>query len=325
MAGAGATLANLSALYFYAPLGAVSAWLMMTDESHARPRREGWLPVAAILGAGGLCALVVIARGLRMQQERMLYVGGASGFFNDTIVTLVQGSFFAPPYDDHVVRTTAVALVIVVGLSAALAIWIAWRARRGVTVPVLLGTMLAIAVLLPIAQHALTGLLLPIGRWGLYYVPLAWVMVIFAADAGMTSLGRWRLANVIALWVVATAVAGLVGVAFSPVQSYEGFTDTHIKEVLATLDADRQTAFPTERIVVADSWELEPVLNFYRVTRRLAWLTPLTRDPVEVGNNHYIYGIARDLAPLKAVPHVELASFPDSGTALWRVRRPANQ
>jgi hypothetical protein len=325
MAGVGSTLANFSAFYLYVPLCALSGWLMVTDESHARPRRGGWLPVAALLGTAGLWSLVVIGWASRKQQAHMLYEGGATGFFSDTVVTLVRGSFFAPPYDDHVVRAVALTVVILVGLFATLAAWSAWRARQFVTVPVLLGTMLAIAVLLPMAQHALTDFLLPTGRYALYYVPLGWLMVIFAADAGVTSLRRWRLANVIPLWIVATAVAGLVGASFSPFHTYNGFTDTHIKEVLATLDADRQIAFPGEQIALANTWDLEPLLNFYRVTRHLAWLKPATRDPVEVGNNQYIYAIGRDLTRLQAVPHTELASFPDSGTALWRVRRPADK
>ena len=327
MAGAAAILSNLTAFYFYTALCAVCGWLMVTDKSHLRLRRDGWLPVIVIFGAAGLCALVVINRAFRLQQAHMLYGGGADGFFSDTVVSLVAGSFFAPPYNNDIVRAAAVVMIAVLVLFAALAVWTAWRARRFATVTMLLGTMLAIAILVPMTQHALTGSLLPVGRWALYYMPLAWAMVIFAADAGMASrhAAGWRLANVISLWAVAAAVAGLVGVAFNPVRSYGGFTDTHVKEVLATLDSDRQIVFPGERIAVGNNWELEPILNFYRVTRHLGWLAPATRHPLEAGNNHYLYGFARDLAALHDVPHAELASFPDSGTALWRIRRPGTR
>ena len=320
IAGAGATLANFSAFYVYVALCVVSAWLMVTDETHVRPRRGGWIPVVSILGSAGLWFLAIVFRASQMQQDHMFYEGGSRGFFSDTVVTLVQGSFFAPSPDEGAVRGVALAAVIGVGLFAALAAWSAWRMRRIATVPVLLGAMLLVAILLPVAQHALTGFLLPIGRQAIYYVPLTWLMVIFAADAGMASLGRSRSANATPLWIVAIAVTWLFAAAFSPLRCYSCYTDRHIKEVLATLDADRQKAFPGEQIALRNTWELEPLINFYRVTRGLVWLEPANRDPVEVRNNQYIYGVARDLTPIETVPHVVIASFSDSGTALWRVR-----
>jgi hypothetical protein len=122
------------------------------------------------------------------------------------------------------------------------------------------------------------------------------------------------------VWVLAIAAAWLFVAAFSPLRCYSCWTDVHIKEVLETLDADRRVAFPTEHITLANTWELEPLLNFYRVTHRLDWLERATRDPVGVRKNQYIYAVTRDLTPLQAVPHTVLASFPDSGTALWRLK-----
>jgi hypothetical protein len=319
IAGFLSALANFSAFYYYVALLAVCAVAAVIDPARPAVRRAGWMPIVAILGTASLLMLAIIVRATRMQSEHMFYEGGTSSFFGDTIVSLVQASLYLFTYSSDTARAVSCSVVALIGVYALLGLWSAWRLRRLAGAPTWLAAILLIGVLLPVMQHALTGFLLPVDRQALFYVPVAWVVVILAADLAWTALPRARMLIAAPVWIAAGVAAIVFASGFNPMQCHSCRFDAHMKDVLRAIDNDRRAAYPSGQVTVTINWMLEPQLNFYRKTWGLQWLAPLTRDPIDTSHHEYLYAYADDVAGLGDAPHTELASFRDSGTVLWRL------
>jgi hypothetical protein len=318
-AGFGSAAANFSAFYFYAALLAVCAGAALLDPAGRGRRRARWLPIAVVLGTAGLAMLVIVVRATRMQREGMFYQGGSDGFFGDTMGSLVEASLYLPSYRPSSVHAVTWSVAVLIGGYALLGLWSVWRLRRPASPSTWLTAMLLIAVVLPVTQHLLTGFLLPFDRQALFYVPIAWLVVAFAADLASTAWPRARVLIAVPFWLFAAAASVVFAIGFNPLQCHSCRFDTHMKEVLGLIDTDRRTAYPGRPIAVTINWQLEPPLNFYRKTRDLVWLAPLTREPFEVLHHDYLYAYLDDVARLPGTPHTELAVFPDQGTVLWRL------
>jgi hypothetical protein len=178
---------------------------------------------------------------------------------------------------------------------------------------------LCLAVAMPVVLHLLTGALFPIDRAALGYLPLYGLVAVLALDALPDALSRPWLRGVLAVPAggLAVALAWVWWSGFSPRTCRTWPFDAHNTVVLAMIDTDRQHA-DVQPVRLGVSWVLEPSLNFYRTTRGYAWLAPIEREGLTEAGNDYLYFLADEAGKIPVGPHTVLASFPDTGTALWR-------
>ena len=66
---------------------------------------------------------------------------------------------------------------------------------------------------------------------------------------------------------------------------------------------------------IANSWQLEPSLNFYKMKDRLDWLQPIVRAPVGPGADYYVLMNA-DRGATEALHLRTIYVGPNSGTIL---------
>ncbi len=92
LAGSLAVLANFAFLNYYLPLLLAGGWLLLTDASHRRFRRDGLPAAAALLGASGVFVAAVLFRMIQLQRHGELYFGGTTSFFQDTVIGLVRSA-----------------------------------------------------------------------------------------------------------------------------------------------------------------------------------------------------------------------------------------
>src|SRR5205085_1395777 len=160
------------------------------------------------------------------------------------------------------------------------------------------------AVLLTLAEHFVAGTRFPLERVALYYIPLFALALIFAMrgksaiaiSAVIVCLGVWHFART-----------------FDVHTNRTWPYDAHNKELLEQIDRDRGG----RNVRAGVSWQLEPSLNFYRVTRNYTWLAPLTRHPID-GTEDYVYAFAPDLPRDR---WLVLARYSDTGTILVKSKR----
>lgn len=71
------------------------------------------------------------------------------------------------------------------------------------------------------------------------------------------------------------------------------------------------------RVRLGASWVFEPTINFYRVTRNLAWLGAVTRDNLDRDCDFYYYQ-ASDKPLMRGRPIAIIKEYPITGNVLAR-------
>ena len=278
-AGALAVLASLAFVNAFIPIAAVVLWLLVRQNRV----REAWF-------AGAACAAFLLVIGLevlRLADGGRLYFGGERGFIDDTLFSLVRATLYVPSSSEGVLAFVVIAAFFALAF------------RRTPMFVILCG-----AVLLTLVEHFVAGTRFPLERVALYYIPLFALALIFAMrgksaiaiSAVIVCLGVWHFART-----------------FDVHTNRTWPYDAHNNELLEQIDRDRGG----RNVRAGVSWQLEPSLNFYRITRNYTWLAPLTRHAID-GTEDYVYAFAPD------VPRgrwLVLARYPDTGTIFVKSKR----
>jgi len=96
--GSLAVLANFAFLNYHVPLLLACTWLLLTDGSLRRVRRDRVPAVRRLLVVSGLFLAAVLWRLIRLQRHGELYLGGHDGLLADTVASLVRCSLRRPPW-----------------------------------------------------------------------------------------------------------------------------------------------------------------------------------------------------------------------------------
>jgi len=319
-AAALAVLANYSFLTYYVPMVLVTAWIVASDRAGRRISRDRIAVGVGLLAAGALFAGFPLYKLLLLRRAGELYFGGHKGMFQDTVEGLVRASAYSntlsPP-------ATAAISAIVIGAALAAGVAGVWQFQRhrDASLGLVFAAILAGTAALPIVERYLFHVLWPIERAAIYYLPLYIVTVLFGVDL-LTGLAdrRWQLSGILTLPALAAVFLGWQLVRhLDPRSTLDWGYDGHDKDAITLVARDRaNTPTPSPRIMLGDSWQMEPSLNFYRVTRGYTWLAPVTRRPVTDGHYDYVYGFEGDVKRLRD-RHVRLASYSDTDTVLVRI------
>lgn len=311
-AGAVAVLANFSFLFFHLTLHAVAGVFYFP-----RGARRVDRPAIAAMLLGAIFLAVVFARLRWLAQRGELYFGGAHGFFQDTVWSLVEGTLYRAGYPAGIGEALALALVSALLAVCGTGLWVSARARRfGLDAAFTL--LLAGSVLLPIGSHALGASLLPMERAALAYVPLAAVALAF-------TLARWQRARP-AVWrsrgLGGAALAGAAhfGVTYNLFTCHTWAYDAHDRTVLELVVRDHLSRRIAAAPRLAVGWHFLPSFTFYRVSGPGSWLAPLRSWDARRGDEDYAYGFAAEAGPWAAENYQVLARFSDTGTILLRRR-----
>jgi hypothetical protein len=181
--------------------------------------------------------------------------------------------------------------------------------------------MLTSAAALPILEHRLFYTLFPIARAALYYVSL-YVVVLLSGFYVLTRLSSTRWNKMMALMAPATIAMALGWHFYRSFNTHFVYAwpyDAHNDEILQIIDRDREHNFGSRTVNLGNSWNMEPSLNFYRVTHNYTWLAPVTQKPISNRYNDYIYAFLSEIEELSRDDRTRLASYADTQTVLLRV------
>lgn len=315
-------VANLSFLNFIVPLLLAVAWLLFTDSTLRRIEFRHFLPAAGIYAvAGGFLAFMLL-KAFDLQTRGALSYGGHTGFLNDTFGSLFSSSRYFVSYSPQI--NTGV-LLTVFGLFGAICLINLWMLLKRPKVPlaVLYSVLLIGALVLPILENTFLGVLYPLDRATLYYIPLFALALIATFDlVANKSFPAWmRSLALVAPSLVAVALVFHFFRSYDPHIVYTWRFNTHDKQVIEIINYDRVN-MPSDRpLKLGNTWLYEPSMNFYRFTRGYTWLAPVTRDPINGTDFDYIYAYQEDLNKTPIPNSVVLAKFADTNTVLLRVIR----
>jgi hypothetical protein len=156
--------------------------------------------------------------------------------------------------------------------------------RRNIMLVLACWTAVACGVLL-LLLHVAVNLRYPLDRTGIYFMPLvglALAGLIEEINGDALAKGSGALAVAISILLIVQFLLEFDTRKFA-VWEYDADTHTILAE-LAKVVPDKRTG----SVRIANSWQLEPSLNFYARKDNLDWLQAITRAPVGPGADYYV-------------------------------------
>ena len=129
-----------------------------------------------------------------------------------------------------------------------------------------------------LASHLLFDVPYPEGRTGIYWIPLL-------TFTGLALAKLWERATVFLAVPMAACIA--MYLAQFRVTYYADWPYDRDDRAIATLISQHKPA-ADRKAVVEGSWQLEPSINFYRVSDHLDWLQEVERATPKPGADFYL-------------------------------------
>jgi hypothetical protein len=277
---------NLAFLFPAFALGAV--WIGLVTWS-GTPHLRTAIHATYWLGASALCVVVPLLIRLLAEPLSSFYYGAET--FAETSRSLVAASLQFDTVNRWHVSDASVDLIALVLVPLALASWtiaavatVMARGREATITPdlvrlwplVVIGGTTGMTVGCLAVAHVAFGVLLPLERTGLYWLPLIVLGLAASARAlsGQTALHRIGRA-VIVLGIGALAIAFVAQFTTSHFRTWRfdsGSRDMFTRVEEWPCPTDRQ------RRLTTTPWLYEPALEFYRVVRNADHVRPLNID-----------------------------------------------
>ncbi len=172
---------------------------------------------------------------------------------------------------------------------------------------------LALILTQVVVAHALLRLPYPEGRTALYWIVMTTLTAVLTVDGLASHRTLWTLAWCLIATVLIKDAALLQTRTIADVPY-----DAPGREIVAAIVADH--AGSARRVTVGGSWQTEPSMNFYRVTRGLDWMAPVERNPPTPGYDYYVL-ISDDAQAARTLGLRLLFVDPKVGTILAVPRR----
>jgi len=296
---------------------AFAALALVLGASAWSDARGGGRSLSRIAPAAAACAVTAaftVPILALLREGRQFYGGGQAGFFEDTVKTTVWYSFERAPYGWA--RPLALGAVLLgitfAGLTGAALLFRRGKspAERAALGLVALPFLAAGAAAL---QTALFGTATLRDRSALLFVPL--LAAALAASLAVLARRRPRVRLAVSGASLALALLALLhlGRVANTRESFLWWFDADDRRVV-----DDLTRLHGNRpIRLGVTWYFEPSLNFYRVTRGLDWLRPITRDS-PFGDFDYSYFLETDVPEALRRGWVPVARYEQTRSLLAR-------
>lgn len=219
-------------------------------------------PVFFLLKSASICLLLlfIVYRPLeKLKEGGMLYYGGTSGFYADTLSSLAAHSVYEA-YDTTIGETYLIVFLLGFGLILFIALReMLYRRPLKLSLPMLALLLLLLPVLGIVMQAYMLKGLFPHDRAVMYLLPLAFIALAFIADSVQTKVlqyaSKGALTMVVLMYMLNFAAHA---------NSYKTVTwyfDAHTKTVLEELEGFARQERTT--IQLSSSWPLKQSIGYY--------------------------------------------------------------
>ncbi|HVS00130.1 MAG TPA: hypothetical protein VMW27_26120 [Thermoanaerobaculia bacterium] len=293
-----AVLCNFSFLNVYLAAGVVF-FVLAVRSPGVRFRAAG-----AVTALSALLVYWAASTLLELREWGELYYGGQSGFFADTVQSLVRSSLYDRSWTDFLVLPLS---VLAVGCFAAsvLSLWKgggqAGRITAGIALVAVFGILL---------QHYLFGVRFVLDRAALFFLPL----FFFTLGAAVDGKRRARVASFGgAALVLLGHTLGCANFTHTLAWRFDADTRRMLDDLVAWESAQGEPPGTIKRMGV--NWIFEPAVNFYIQSRGLTWLRRVDRKSVRGSYDYYFYAPTDEvLVARKKLQRI--ASYPVTGNVL---------
>jgi hypothetical protein len=303
-----ATLGNLTLLNYTVVLfGVIVLLLTYNNLKQAKSSFSGFkgslkqLIVPTILLA--LFLGFILPYSFELKKAGALFMGGETGFWKDTIGTLVPRLWYHLDFSYALQQLTKAVFILIV---LAASCYIGYKHAKKQTSPhnMFLGSLALLfffIILFTLAQHYILGTLYLIERAVLFlYVLLLLLFVFFVNE-----LTKEKKIVQSVLIVFAGIFFVHFACSFNTKYVYEWKEECETKEMLSDLKAIRKSPSGKFNLTIAMPLILESEINYYRVVDTLTWLNQAMRDKKLNYLNDYFF-IQQDQYQLANKDSIEL-------------------
>lgn len=297
-----AVMSNYSFIYFFVslPVGLLLGRILRSSFRDERqlndiePRIAGLLLLGFAFWNSTLTLLTLGREIIALRREGAFYVGGETGFWEDTIRSLIERSLansIAPP-EGIISKTieTGVALVLILSGILVIRLLLKKEFNRLQLALAMVVCVLLCAVGFMVGGFFILAVNYPQGRSAIFLLPLIGIAFVFVmnevSNLKIRAKGRFELSlAVIVVLILFGNLLSSVNFHSTTVWPY----DADSKRMLSDLERVKEEEFGKRSIRLGIDWWFEPVINFYRVTKELSWLEPVTRNGLEGEYDYYYY------------------------------------
>jgi len=217
----------------------------------------------------------------RLRARNALTYGGRSGFWSDTVDSLLECWLYAQSYSavfQPIIRGVAL-------LALAIAVFVAVPSRDLATPQPIYSVRALTAILLlgalgTVLQHSLFDAPFLVNRTASWMLLLLLLLLVLEVEVGLSSGSRlWRAASKTCGWTAVAASVLHAALAANTSFAILQYPDADTKAMLRDLEALEAPHAGERRLHLRSSWELTPAIEFYRVTRAVKWLDPVAEGP----------------------------------------------
>ncbi len=293
-----AVLSNLSfLLVLAAALCIISlslAYAGISSRLSLMPIESPWARLLKILFSMlPLFAYLIIPLGI-IHQEKLFEMGGSTGFWVDTVGSLLEGTMYDTPLlvDQRWVLEIWLSVTL---LFIPFGLWVLNRSDKlRFTVLMVLATLTGIIVLESLAQHLLFNVAFLQGRRGIFLIPLFLLISLVLGHLPL-AVSPWIRAAGLLVGVLVPAVLGVNGLLSVNLKYvYDWQADAGARDIMLAVKKKIDREKPSQPLHMRVNWNFEPGANFYRHTMGIeSSLLPLDRSGLD-GSSDLYYGMRED-------------------------------
>jgi hypothetical protein len=306
-----AVLSNFGLLNFFLALVIVYQFYLAFNFNYVKVFIKKNIPV--LITVAVMAAICYEPLRVLIQYDQLQF-GGTEGLWADTVCTLVMTYLLKEEFI-YTIVPIIVAYAVVAAIALYSLILIAGYFRRALREEEKAGAIV-LALLIMIAgstwiQHQITGEGTFLrDRFAVFIVPLFMLVFVHLLDLLINRKTFIRLAGYTMLSAIpALAIInsiGLFNLEHAVTWKYDADTEAMV------MDLKQMAAGKARKVRLGITWPYEPSINFYRMTRELDWLEPVTREGIE-GEYDFYYIMPEDREKLGIRNKTLIKLYPAGG------------
>ena len=245
-----------------------------------------------------------------LQDKLQLYFGGVKGFIYDTYYTVFNLSF---KYEFVSHQKT----IFILFTCAAIFLGVMLRSKDGMPNLYFVILILTISCLLTVLLHYAIGIKFPKGRAALYWINILGLFIYYFLVA--ISEKNFAASLIFHLFFLGYSVLLLIGLSGEINLRYSNHWkgDADIRSMLNILKSETGSAQKPCNLMVSSYFE--PAINYYRISKNLEWLEPVSRNIKNDVRYDYIYAV--NTHNFKMENKKIIKDFPLSKSVLLKILR----
>lgn len=305
---------HLSFLNYFVPLCGLLLLYMLWPKNASGWQwknvfRKGW-PVLLVLLLVVSYALPV---SLWIKQLGEMDLAGKTGFWQDTVLSLLGFSFYNQPYTagEEFLKYVA-AIIIMLLIFCAVLLLNNLRGRRFYEPFTIVSILLLMMFLCIEAQHFIMNNPFPNGRLALYFMPLFVLLVVYGFD----KLNHFYIGTIAGSILTIFSVFHFIqSINFTKTTNFTSDADTpQMLSFLYQTEGNRKASDPVK---LGSAWTDEPCINYYRIHHNYNWLRNQSRAGF-LHNDEYIYTSPETFKYFNKDIIKAIKIFPSTGNILAR-------